>query len=257
MIPIDLWKNRDFGIKDGALLCLFLLGILVPVDVLLYLFRINLDVLHDAIFLGMVILIARRFGKNELPVIMHWRKVPAAALCSLLVMFSGIQILLIEASRVLQFIIPTPEGFFSGSSGGNLVLTALSEAVFPALSEELFFRGILLRRLRRRYTDRRALVYSALLFAIMHINPWQTMPTFVGGLFLGWIYIKFKTIWPCMLFHAYNNMVAAFLPFPAAYPLLFVVLGAALFVSGWGLTMAMSGEGGIYEQGAGQKIISD
>jgi membrane protease YdiL (CAAX protease family) len=103
---------------------------------------------------------------------------------------------------------------------------------------------MLLRRLRRRYTDRRALVLSALLFALMHINPWQAMTTFVGGLFLGWLYIQFKTIWLCMLFHAYNNLVALFMPFPAEYPLLFVMLGAALLLSGWGLTMALSGEGG-------------
>jgi hypothetical protein len=141
MITIDLWKNKDFGIKDGALLCLFLLGIRVPVDALFYLFHINMAVLYDASCLGMVVAIARRFGKQELPVIMRRRKVPAATLCSLLVMFSGMEILLIEASRVLQFIIPAPEGFFSAPSGGNLLLTALSEAVFPAFSEELFSGG--------------------------------------------------------------------------------------------------------------------
>jgi membrane protease YdiL (CAAX protease family) len=240
MVNIDLWKDKDFRIKDGALLCLFLMGTLAPFDVLFYLFRINLKIMERLAFLGMVLIIARRFGNRELPAIMKWRKISAAVFCSLIVMFSGIEMLRLEAVYALQIILPIPEGFFGTEAGGNVMITVISGAVFPAFTEEIFFRGILLRRLRRRYTERRALAVGALLFGAMHLNPWQALTAFIAGLFLGWIYMRFKTIWPCIFFHAYSNVLASFMVFPAIHPLLFVMLGALLFLAGWGLTASVS-----------------
>jgi membrane protease YdiL (CAAX protease family) len=235
MVNIDLWKRKDFRIKDAVLLCLFELGICSLAGFLLRLFRINLGIVYDIAGLGIVLAILRQFGKKTLPAVMKRRKVPAAAVCSLIVMFFGMKILLLAIAWVLWIILPVPEGFFDTDLEENVLMTIISGAVFPAFTEEVFFRGILLTRLRRRYPQRTALAVSALLFGLAHLNPWQALTAFIAGLFLGWIYMKYKTIWLCIFFHAYNNVLASFMPFPGMQPLL-VILGALMFLAGWGLT---------------------
>jgi membrane protease YdiL (CAAX protease family) len=121
----------------------------------------------------------------------------------------------------------------------------MTTALFPAFTEEVFFRGILLRRFCGVYSERKAILLSAVLFGLMHLNPWQAMYAFISGLFLGWVYRRFKTIWPCMLLHAYNNILASFIVYPVIvvpnrnsfttlvhHPLWFVILGAFLFALG-------------------------
>jgi membrane protease YdiL (CAAX protease family) len=235
MTNIDLWKDNNFRIKDAVLLCLFELGIRTLAGLLLYPFHIDLNIVYDIVGLGIVLVILRQFGKKELPAIMKRRKVPAAAVCALIVMFFGMRILLVAISRVLRTILPVPDGFFDTDLEENAFMEIISGAVFPAFTEEVFFRGILLRRLQYRYPKRTALAVSALLFGIMHLNPWQALTACIAGLFLGWIYLKYKTIWLCIFFHAYNNVLASFMPFPGMRPLL-VILGALMFLTGWGLT---------------------
>jgi membrane protease YdiL (CAAX protease family) len=223
-----------------VLLCLFELGIRFAVEAALSLFRIDLRILYDLIFLGITLVIARQFGTKEIPALMKWRKIPGTVFCSLIVMFSGMELLRREASNALYALIPAPEGFWQTGRAG-VMMTVISGALFPAVTEELFFRGILLRRLRLQYTKHKALAASALLFGLMHLNPWQTLTAFISGLFYGWIYITYRTIWPCIFFHAYNNVLASFMVIPAAHSLLLIALGAALFLGGWGLSMAVSG----------------
>jgi hypothetical protein len=89
-----------------VLLCLFELGIRFAVEAALSLFRIDLRILYDLIFLGITLVIARQFGKEEVPALMKWRKIPGAVFCSLIVMFSGMELLRREASNALYALIP-------------------------------------------------------------------------------------------------------------------------------------------------------
>jgi membrane protease YdiL (CAAX protease family) len=83
----------------------------------------------------------------------------------------------------------------------------------------------------------------------MHLNPWQALLASVSGLFLGWIYMEFRSIWLCMFVHGYANILACFVAFPVRYlsnprsynvpavhPLWLDILGAGLFVLGLGLS---------------------
>jgi membrane protease YdiL (CAAX protease family) len=158
-------------------------------------------------------------------------------------MFFGMKILLLAISYVLRIILPVPDGFFDSDLDENAFMAIISGAVFPAFIEEIFYRGILLTRLWRRYPKHKALAISSLLFGLAHLNPWQALTAFIGGLFLGWIYTKYKTIWLCIFFHAYNNVLASFMPLPGIHPLLFVALGVLMFLTGWGLTASISGDG--------------
>jgi membrane protease YdiL (CAAX protease family) len=77
--------------------------------------------------------------------------------------------------------------------------------VMAPITEEFFFRGLVLRGFRLRYSKRRAIVLSALLFAITHLTPNQFLSAFAIGLFLAWIVLETGSLWPALLVHAVGN----------------------------------------------------
>ncbi|MFW5832310.1 MAG: CPBP family intramembrane glutamic endopeptidase [Prolixibacteraceae bacterium] len=85
--------------------------------------------------------------------------------------------------------------------------TFLKVAVIAPVVEELIFRGLILHGLRRNYNAFTAVVISALLFALFHLNPWQFPATFVLGLLLGWVMIRTRNILLAIIGHSINNLL--------------------------------------------------
>ena len=78
----------------------------------------------------------------------------------------------------------------------------------PAFCKEPLFRGLVFTSLYAHYGPRWALGGSALLFAISYFNPWQLIPLFLFGLFLGALVYWTHSIYPAMLAHAVNNLAS-------------------------------------------------
>lgn len=77
------------------------------------------------------------------------------------------------------------------------------------LAEELVFRGAILRSLLK-WNSRPwvAILISAILFSVAHMNPAQMPHTLLIGLLLGWMYYRTDSIVPGVVFHWVNNTVA-------------------------------------------------
>jgi membrane protease YdiL (CAAX protease family) len=58
----------------------------------------------------------------------------------------------------------------------------------------LIYRGIVLEGLLKKYSPIFAILFSAFLFAIAHLNPWQFVVGMVMGIFNGWIYFKVRNL---------------------------------------------------------------
>ena len=93
--------------------------------------------------------------------------------------------------------IPSMEGW--GFVGVIVVI-----AVLPAIFEELFFRGVLLRGLRGMPVWAAALVCGGL-FSLFHQNPAQTLYQFFCGVAFALIAIRSGSILPTVLAHFCNN----------------------------------------------------
>ena len=77
------------------------------------------------------------------------------------------------------------------------------------LAEEMVFRGAILRSLLRwKQNPWVGIVISALLFAVVHMNPAQMPHAFLIGLLLGWMYWRTDSIVPGVVYHWVNNTVA-------------------------------------------------
>jgi membrane protease YdiL (CAAX protease family) len=78
------------------------------------------------------------------------------------------------------------------------------------LSEELVFRGAILRSLLRQsgMPVWGAVALSAVFFALIHFNPAQMPHAFLIGLLLGWMYWRTGSILPGVAYHWTNNSIA-------------------------------------------------
>ena len=94
----------------------------------------------------------------------------------------------------------------------------LTVGLLAPLSEEIVLRGAVLRALLKsdKLSTWGAIAISALLFALIHMNPAQMPHAFVIGLLLGWMYYRTGSILPGVAYHWANNS-AAFVMF-ALYP---------------------------------------
>ena len=81
--------------------------------------------------------------------------------------------------------------------------------IFAPIVEEMVFRGAILRTLLSTFNRHwYAIVVSALIFTVVHINPAQMPHAFLIGLLLGWIYYRTGSILPGILLHWVNNTAA-------------------------------------------------
>ncbi|MCQ2201041.1 MAG: CPBP family intramembrane metalloprotease [Bacteroidales bacterium] len=89
------------------------------------------------------------------------------------------------------------------------VVGALAISVIAPIAEEVVFRGAILGYMLRKGMDfKKAILISALIFGIMHINPAQVPFAFVVGLMLGVIYYKTGNILLTSFVHILNNSFA-------------------------------------------------
>ena len=95
-----------------------------------------------------------------------------------------------------------------GTRGGYFVICLLAP-----VAEELVFRGAILRALLRWRPSQRWLmiVVSALLFALIHLNPAQMPHAFLAGLLLGWLFMRTGSVIPGIAFHWANNTITYFI----------------------------------------------
>lgn len=90
----------------------------------------------------------------------------------------------------------------------------IAVGVLVPIAEEMVFRGAILRRLLDAFDKRwhwAAIVITAALFGIVHLNMAQGINAFVMGLLLGWMYMRTRSIVPGIIFHFANNTMAFFL----------------------------------------------
>ena len=91
--------------------------------------------------------------------------------------------------------------------------------ILAPLAEEVIFRGAVLRTMLEHWEGSKrwtAIIISALLFGLAHMNPAQIPHAFLMGILLGWLYERSRSLIPCVVLHCVNNTIAYLMT--AAYP---------------------------------------
>ncbi|HNZ06517.1 MAG TPA: ABC transporter permease subunit/CPBP intramembrane protease [Candidatus Cloacimonadota bacterium] len=114
--------------------------------------------------------------------------------------------------NVVDAIYPFPDQYTEQLMGlfkmsDNLWVLLGIVALAPGICEEIMFRGFLMRFFEGN-SKKMAVVISALLFGVFHLDPFRLIPTFLLGLILGYLTIRSGSIINSMLYHTLNNSVA-------------------------------------------------
>jgi membrane protease YdiL (CAAX protease family) len=92
------------------------------------------------------------------------------------------------------------------------VSALLALVLVAPVTEELLFRGWLLQDLKAQYGERRALVWSSVLFGLVHIEPAAVLYAMLGGLVLGAVALRTKSTLSSIAMHAGVNALPLLLP---------------------------------------------
>ncbi|MGD8329324.1 MAG: type II CAAX endopeptidase family protein [Acidobacteriota bacterium] len=143
----------------------------------------------------------------------HWYMVAAAAL-PLQVAGGALQYAILQNlppdSAMRQLMEETLNQFVAVDNGVDLLMLFAAAVVTAAICEEFLFRGLILGLLARRAGWVSAIVWSATLFAIYHLNPVVLLPVTLVGLYLGLLVWRSGSLYPAIAAHALNNGLALF-----------------------------------------------
>lgn len=135
----------------------------------------------------------------------HWLVVPA-----LLLSLVSLQFFMNEISLHVDKLLPPPGWFMElfarlFESDKGIWVGVLRVVVLAPIVEELIFRGVIFSGFQRIYSAFWAIFFSALLFALFHLNPWQLGPTFLLGLLIGFVRLRTGSLLAAIFTHALHN----------------------------------------------------
>ena len=100
--------------------------------------------------------------------------------------------------------------------------------IVAPIFEELLFRGIILNGLLNKYKNnsKKAIIYSAIIFGMVHLNIPQGINAFIAGIILGFIYYYTKSMKLSIFAHFVNNLIT-FVPVPEniIFKFIYIVIG--------------------------------
>lgn len=94
-------------------------------------------------------------------------------------------------------------------SWSEFIIAVFIIAFFPALFEEMFFRGALQSTLQRWWKSPvAAILVSSIIFSLIHLSIYLFLSRVLLGIGLGWIFYKSRNIWVGTAVHFLNNTFA-------------------------------------------------
>lgn len=111
----------------------------------------------------------------------------------------------LAAILVTELVAPWLSESVQGVGEGNLILALVGIVVLPPLVEEIVFRGVLVERFTVKWRVGVAVLLSAVFFGILHADP---LGAAMFGVITGLLYLRTGSLWPGIIIHAANNLVA-------------------------------------------------
>jgi len=160
---------------------------------------------------GVVINVALERTNKTVQSLLDGRRFTPYLVAAVLITCVGLSIVLSEVNNLVQMLIPMPKAVLdllsALMSDGNVLRSIVLLAVIAPVTEELFFRRIILDGFFKNYSATDAIVVASVLFGIVHLNPWQALPAFFMGLYLSWVYVRSGSVVLCMIAHGLYNTV--------------------------------------------------
>jgi len=95
-------------------------------------------------------------------------------------------------------------------SVGNIGVEFLLTAIIPGFCEEILHRGLIMRGSIKQGYTRYGLLFSSILFGLMHLNIQQFFYAMILGALMGFVVIVADSIYPAMIIHFMNNALSIY-----------------------------------------------
>ena len=214
----------------------------------------------SAVSYGLVLIWAWRKTRAPAREVFPFKMVRAREFWPAVLTIAGFMILLLEAIDLTRSVLPpspvpyNPLDIFGGLDR-QFWAAAVYLVILGPVAEELLFRGVILRGFLSRYTVRRAVAASAVLFGAAHLVPFGVVTATILGVLFAWWRTKTGSLLLPMVGHSLHNaLVVTTLRLPLLgglrmagptpgeiiQPLWFTVAGVLLFAAGIFLFMRAS-----------------
>lgn len=174
---------------------------------------------------AIVFTLAMRFTHTGLRALFHPARASPAATTALLVppVLALVPVVVLAVTLLTDWLLALAplsgweEDLFASMSGDTLAAILLVCVLAP-VTEEMLFRGLILRGFLARYPRWPAIAASAVLFGASHLNLYQFAAALLLGLLLGWLYERSRSLIPCIALHAAYNAAVTWLDLQEAQP---------------------------------------
>lgn len=233
--PMNLNRSKLYpGFWHAVLLCVTFVAVqvafLVVLAVVEAVFKVHLST-HPAVMgavnliaCAMVMMMGWLIGRTATSEVFAFRRISLIAVLGVTVASAGAIILLSEADNLVRLILPVPEWIARifndlSSLSGHVWASVFLLVMVAPVTEELMFRGLILRGFLRRFSVVKAFLLSAFLFGAVHLNPWQFVSASALGVMFAWWYARTQSLVPSLIGHALvNAMVVSHRGLPFEVP---------------------------------------
>lgn len=91
--------------------------------------------------------------------------------------------------------------------GNNLMIDILALGIIVPICEELIFRGLIFNRMRSIMKESNAIIFSAVVFGLLHTQDIQIFYTIILGYILAYTYSKYENILAPVIIHIFFNLM--------------------------------------------------
>jgi len=155
------------------------------------------------------------YRKFPLVKLFRLRLVNRRTIVASLMLGLAVPIVLDEVDRIVQIFFPMPEAIKQAleaslkfNTTGELLIIIFSAVFLAAIMEELLVRGFVQTSFESHFDVTKAVMSSALIFTIIHFNPWWSIQVMIIGIILGVMAWKSDSVIPPMILHFMNNAIA-------------------------------------------------
>lgn len=143
---------------------------------------------------------------------LHHNHISVSFISSILILFIMANLMYIYHKLLtmmgIKIVHPPIEAILKNSDSNSLWWMCLGIIVLAPISEELIFRRFIFGFLAPRCGFIIAMLITAGLFAGIHLSIYSLPALFLLGIGFQLIYLKFGSIYPAIMMHAFNNAIA-------------------------------------------------
>ncbi len=144
------------------------------------------------------------------------RKIPVSVIILSILGGLALSVLIDELDRVINMIIPLPEWMeemmtpLKVETTADWIMAVSGVVIAAGFAEEALFRGFIQVSLEKKGDVTKAVLISAATWALIHIVPYWAIQIFIIGVIFGYLSWRTRSIFPSVIMHAGNNLLALF-----------------------------------------------